>query len=130
MHPAEQRAKQMAHTGARDFAYQTTGAALRAAYGSPSDLSSSVKNCEVSALEKIAQRLHGLASRLDDTNRNTLAFLERVTGEEPTGPEPSPMNKVGDSKLPAMDALEYLVSRVEYHEANAAAMSYKLARIG
>ena len=87
------------------------------------------KGTEISALEQIAHRLTIVSNRLDDTNRYTLAFIERVNGAEPARPECGPVNSSGGDKLPALALLSMLVDRLEYHTSTADNLSHKLARI-
>jgi len=85
---------------------------------------------EISALEGIAGRLQFLAQRLDDTNRHTLAFIERIVGPEPTKPEPAPMTDGLGDRMPALAVITTLLDRIECHTHNADSLSHKLTRIG
>ncbi len=70
-----------------------------------------------------------MAVRLDDTNRHTGAFVERVSGAEPTKPEA--MNGCGTEGniRPVLDTISMLLDRLDNHVYTADLLSRKLARI-
>lgn len=88
------------------------------------------KGPEIPALESIGNRIQNLAVRLDDTNRNTLTFVERVSGAEPARPEPAPVSADLGAQTPALTIISMLLDRLEYHVMMADNLSRKLARIG
>lgn len=85
---------------------------------------------EISALEAIGNRVQNLAIRLDDTNRHTLAFIERVSGSEPSRPEPVSNARDGGSIMPSLATIDALLSMLDAYVCEADRLSSKLPRIG
>lgn len=125
MHP-DHRA-QCSAIGAIHFGPSYAGAALGA--GNHVSSITVAEGLKVSALEQIAQRIHGMAESLGNSNYNTGAFIERVAGPKPSKPEPSPATGSGGDMRPALVTLNALLDRLEYQVFEAGELSRDLKGI-
>ncbi len=128
MHPEKYAAKSRAHDDACGYA-DPHHQPLRTASHHGLGAAAIGKGPELPALEAIGNRIQNMAVRLDDTNRHTGAFVERVSGAEPTKPEA--MNGCGTEGniRPVLDTISMLLDRLDNHVYTADLLSRKLARI-
>lgn len=110
---------------------KSRAAALDCAIGTAAGIGPTIagKGADLPALEVIANRIQNLASRLDDTNRYTIAFVERVSGAEPAKPDSVNHVRDGGHIMPALAAIDNLLNMLEHHVHTAGMLSHKLARI-